>query len=511
MVKRIKVILYFIIISIIECFPADLSFNETFSDTNLESRGWEWIRESGTDWKIVNGQLDWAFCRKTIWREYNGNIPLLLRSAPSLGLNPSTEVTVNMANYNNSGAQVGLIWYYSDDDYVKLVVENLRQGLSIGFLQEHNISGHTIHILLPEEYTKHDLKIAVEGKNLVAFYRRNGSLIWNYAGEYPLMVRSDLPLKVGLMTQLGPNETRVQADDFKIITNVPDGPIALFDAHKVDKRNCRNGVAPMTVALDGSMSYGFNLHYLWKFGDGVSSSTSKVNHTFTKPGTYKVSLTVTDSCNKTDKLTTQFHVVNEILNDEDLILDLPFNEPDGITAYDYSRYDNVAYLELGAKRVEGKHGKAVRLYGGNDVVIVRSDSSLNGAFNELSMSVWIKLFNAQEGARILCKTNYDHNNPWELYIRNGKLVFKCKGELSSFDDIPLNEWVHLAAVYDGSKSTIYFNGVLQGTLPGAGDISNNTRYFQIGYADTHEGLIGLIDNVKVYKRALSIDEINKLF
>jgi len=54
--------------------------------------------------------------------------------------------------------------------------------------------------------------------------------------------------------------------------------------------------------FDGSMSYdpdGSIVEYLWDFGDGTSASGAIVEHTFTKRGTYDVTLTVRDDAGDT--------------------------------------------------------------------------------------------------------------------------------------------------------------------------------------------------------------------
>jgi hypothetical protein len=51
---------------------------------------------------------------------------------------------------------------------------------------------------------------------------------------------------------------------------------------------------PLTSAFDGSLSSGWNqiTLYTWTFGDGTSGSGRSVNHTYSQPGTYQVTLTV---------------------------------------------------------------------------------------------------------------------------------------------------------------------------------------------------------------------------
>lgn len=61
--------------------------------------------------------------------------------------------------------------------------------------------------------------------------------------------------------------------------------------------SANRGVAPLTVWLNGTPSGGSGtyLSELWAFGDGKSGSGNSVRYTFTIPGDYRPTLTVTDS------------------------------------------------------------------------------------------------------------------------------------------------------------------------------------------------------------------------
>src|SRR5690606_33483302 len=58
-----------------------------------------------------------------------------------------------------------------------------------------------------------------------------------------------------------------------------------------------SGVAPLEVSFDASGSEdpdGEIVSYEWDFGDGNSGEGAVVSHTFEEPGSYEVTLTVTD-------------------------------------------------------------------------------------------------------------------------------------------------------------------------------------------------------------------------
>jgi PKD repeat protein len=75
-----------------------------------------------------------------------------------------------------------------------------------------------------------------------------------------------------------------------------------------------SGNAPLTVTLDGSGSTspsGTITGYQWQSGEGQVENDQITSITYNQPGTYTISLTVTDSAGLTDT-TTQTIVVNEI-------------------------------------------------------------------------------------------------------------------------------------------------------------------------------------------------------
>lgn len=72
----------------------------------------------------------------------------------------------------------------------------------------------------------------------------------------------------------------------------PVSPIAVVSATPT------SGVAPLTVTFDGSASRdpdGTIAAWTWSFGDGTYGAASSTTHVYSTPGTFTVSLTVTDS------------------------------------------------------------------------------------------------------------------------------------------------------------------------------------------------------------------------
>jgi len=93
---------------------------------------------------------------------------------------------------------------------------------------------------------------------------------------------------------------------------------------------------------------------------------------------------------------------------------------------------------------------------------------------------------------------YDSNSPFSAtYIVN-----------SGFNGV----WHHLAGTYDGSNLNLYIDGGSEATTPHVGSIDISTFNVNIGSdaAQTWMWYNGLIDDVRIYNRALSQQEIHQI-
>ena len=86
----------------------------------------------------------------------------------------------------------------------------------------------------------------------------------------------------------GVNDNGIYMSDLSAINTLT--PVAAFTA------NVTSGAAPLVVLFTDTSTGGVPTSWLWDFGDGIDSKhATNATHTFTKPGTYNVTLTVTNA------------------------------------------------------------------------------------------------------------------------------------------------------------------------------------------------------------------------
>ena len=85
-------------------------------------------------------------------------------------------------------------------------------------------------------------------------------------------------------------------------------------------------------------------------------------------------------------------------------------------------------------------------------------------------------------------------------------------QATSASVVPVGEWVHIAGTYDGSEVKVYINGELDGTMAYDKGMHQGEAKIQIGrYQDsTYSMYGGLMDDVMLWNRALSANEIMEL-
>jgi Concanavalin A-like lectin/glucanases superfamily len=102
---------------------------------------------------------------------------------------------------------------------------------------------------------------------------------------------------------------------------------------------------------------------------------------------------------------------------------------------------------------------------------------------------------------------------WDLqnvYVRNENVAFEryVEGQpLVVGGPIVTNQWVHIAAVYDGATAYIYIDGAMVESKSDVRKAAAKVQPFSIGGAQGALRFIGLIDEAAIYDKALSAERI----
>ena len=191
-----------------------------------------------------------------------------------------------------------------------------------------------------------------------------------------------------------------------------------------------------------------------------------------------------------------------------------FDEGSGTTAYDASGNGNHGTLINGPKWTQGKNGQALSFDGSNDYVDVPDSNSLD-VTNAFTVEVWINprttLFVTQE---IVNKgVNRDTDCPFEIFTYG--TIFAVY--LNNYDtglnaDVKESgKWQHFVVTYDSSLSNnnikIFKNGSLVAQKTYTTPLIVTNANMHIGGWASGASFDGLIDEVRIYNRALSPEEI----
>jgi hypothetical protein len=189
---------------------------------------------------------------------------------------------------------------------------------------------------------------------------------------------------------------------------------------------------------------------------------------------------------------------------------------DDSVALDYSGHRRGGALH-GAKRAPGIDGSALACDGGSVEVPNNPAFSIRDG---LTLECWVKTEVAGQGNNWIVNRVFGGatSTGYRLGLLDGKPCFEVpltdwSHHLKADIDLPTGQWVHLAGTFDGKVERIYVNGVERGSMDRVGPVNANNFNLCLGnYAVGHQSYFrGLLDEVKLYDRALSAEEIARHF
>lgn len=209
-----------------------------------------------------------------------------------------------------------------------------------------------------------------------------------------------------------------------------------------------------------------------------------------------------------------------------------FDGPDiaGMNAIDRSGNNN-GILTNGPKPIAGRLGQALQFDGADDNVDMGdpADGSLDFPNENFSLSLWAKTSNVAGSESLIIKGGWNSSNDgYRLRMNSdggGSLVFNTTGGGTSRfayyanDSVEDGKWHHITiTIVPNSVPILYIDSVQRASTGGtdsigSAGIADTTREFGIGGRPSDDGLVfdGLIDEVRVYNKVLTPDEVKRLY
>ncbi len=169
--------------------------------------------------------------------------------------------------------------------------------------------------------------------------------------------------------------------------------------------------------------------------------------------------------------------------------------------------------------VSGVLNKAASFNGTTDAVVITDRAELN-VTSQITLMSWVRWsINPTTGSQWTSIINKGVDSQYRLQHNSSNTAFEMAIRTSSgarwahSTTVPqVGVWYHVVGTYDGSEIRLYVNGQLEGTASHVGNINTTTGNLFVGSrssSDRHFN--GLLDEVAIWNRALSAQEIESIY
>ena len=167
----------------------------------------------------------------------------------------------------------------------------------------------------------------------------------------------------------------------------------------------------------------------------------------------------------------------------------------------------------------GYNGKGAYIFNGSNYITIGAPSILNfSGLSSFTESAWVNTPNG--GGTIFGRHTAAGDTMATLRMGGGKLnvLLHTTNAPAGFYDftstgaVPLNKWVYVAVVYDGTNISFYMNGVLDSKFPASGSINAGYSGVVLGRNTAGgEFLTGTLDTARIYTSALTGMNIQNIY
>lgn len=177
----------------------------------------EWVREDKNEWRIEDGKLIVRSQPGGVWGHNNAKNVLLFKALPSQDM--AARVTV-AHEPKEKYEQAGLLWYIDDDNFVKLISEQIEGKMYIVLAREVGGRGKVVSkIEVPAANL--ELRLKVESDGVTGQWRLKDGDEWSNCDKFVFEAKGQP--RFALFTQSGSQEVvRWVRFDRWIIEKLPD-------------------------------------------------------------------------------------------------------------------------------------------------------------------------------------------------------------------------------------------------------------------------------------------------
>jgi RHS repeat-associated protein len=193
-----------------------------------------------------------------------------------------------------------------------------------------------------------------------------------------------------------------------------------------------------------------------------------------------------------------------------------FEEGSGSSVADGSGQGNDGDVDGASWTTSGKFGNALDFDGVDDSIAVEDHPSIDVS-TSMTVSAWVKPHAIGPGHQVLvAKERGTTSGTYALHASTSSTFPEFELRSNAWYDakassaLANNQWAYVAGSWDGQTIKLYVNGTLAASKAMTGPILTSDRPLRIGGTEVFGPDLyfdGLIDEVRVYNRALSAQEI----
>lgn len=202
--------------------------------------------------------------------------------------------------------------------------------------------------------------------------------------------------------------------------------------------------------------------------------------------------------------------------DADLVAWWTFEEGGGDRAVDMTGKGHDAKMVGAVQWVEGAIGGGVRFTAPGQALRVEDAEDLRIP-GDLTLAFWMKMEAVAADWTCLLGKGVQSSRNYGLWLERESrlLMFQRFGgasvDVRSTTVVQVGTWIHVAATVGGGRATVYINGARNAEVATGGEAAVQPSTLGIGLACDHTTFLGLMDDVRLYRRVLTPDEVRGLF